>query len=160
MLNSEIFSIEEVFMKRKVIVIITGVVAVVGILSWGVGYAHRSPERRMAKIAKHLNLDEQQKVKLEAVHEAMRQAREQFQQDRTALFEELTAQIQSERLDEAKLLQVLEQRQALMRQAAPQVIAKVAELHASLTPEQKTKVVEHLSHFKDRMGHHGHRSHH
>jgi periplasmic protein CpxP/Spy len=147
-------------MKRNVVLIIAGVVAAVGLLFWGVGYAHRSPERRMAWIAKRLNLDEQQMGKLEAVHDAMRQAREQFHQDRATLFEELAAQIQSERLDEAKLLQFFEQRQTLMSQVAPQVITKVAELHASLTPEQKTKVVEHLARFKDRMGHHDHHSHH
>ena len=147
-------------MKRKVFSIIAGVVAAVGILFWGVGHAYRSPERRMAWIAKHLNLDEQQKLKLEAIHETMRQAREQFHQERTELFEEIAAQIQSERLDETKLLKLLEQRQALMSQVAPQVIAKVAELHASLTPEQKAKAVEHLARFKDRMGHHDHHSHH
>jgi periplasmic protein CpxP/Spy len=147
-------------MKRKVFSIVAGVVAVVGLLFWGVGHAYRSPERRMAWIAKRLNLDEQQKLKLEAVHEAMRQAREQFHQERAELFEEVAAQIQSERLDQVKLLQLLEQRQTAMSQVAPQVIAKVAELHASLTPEQKAKAVEHLEHFKDRMGHHDHHSHH
>jgi len=146
--------------KRKVFSIVAGVVAVVGILFWGVGHAYRSPERRMAWIAKRLNLDEQQKLKLEAVHEVMHQAREQFHQERAALFEEIAAQIQSERLNETKLLQLLEQRQAMMSQVAPQVIAKVAELHASLTPEQKTKVVEQLERFKDRMGPHDHHSHH
>jgi hypothetical protein len=90
-------------MKRKVFSIIAGVIAVVGILFWGVGHAYRSPERRMAWIAKRLNLDEQQKLKLEAVHEAMHQAREQFHQERAGLFEEIAAQIQSDRLDEAKL---------------------------------------------------------
>ena len=147
-------------MTRKVFYIGAAVAALIGLLSWGVGYAYRSPERRMAWIAKRLNLDEQQKIKLEAVHEAMRQAREQFHQERADLFEAFTAQIQSARLDEAKLLQLLEQRQALMSQVAPQVIAKVAELHASLTPEQKAKAVEHLARFKERMGHHDHHSHH
>jgi protein CpxP len=147
-------------MTRKVFYIGAAVAAVVGLLSWGIGYAHRSPEHRMAWIAKRLNLDEQQKLKLEAVHETMRQAREQFQQERVELFEEIAAQIQSERLDEAKLLRLLEQRQAVMSQVAPQVIAKVAELHASLTAEQKAKAVEQLARFKDRMGHHDHHSHH
>jgi Spy/CpxP family protein refolding chaperone len=114
----------------------------------------------MAWIAKRLNLDEQQKAKLEAVHEAMHQAREHFHKERTALFDEIVAQIQGERLDEAKVLQLLEQRQALMSQVAPQVVAKVAELHASLTPEQKAKAVEHLTRFKDRMGSRDHHSHH
>ena len=123
-------------------------------------YAYRSPERRMAWVVKRLNLNEQQTAKLQAVHEAMLQAREQFHKERAELFAEIATQIKSERLDEAKVLQLLEQRQALMSQVAPQVVAKVAELHASLTPEQKTKAVEHLARFKDRMGHHDHHSHH
>ena len=147
-------------MKRKVFSIIAGVVAAVGILFWGVGYAYRSPERRMAWIAKRLDLNEQQTAKLQAVHEAMLQAREQFHKERAELFEEIATQIKSERLDEAKVLQLLERRHALMNQVAPQVVAKVAELHASLTPEQKTKAVEHLARFKDRMGHHDYHSHH
>ena len=147
-------------MTRKVFYIGAAVAALIGLLSWGVGYAYRSPERRMAWIAKRLNLDEQQKTKLQAVHEAMHQAREQFHKERAVLFDEIVAQIQSERLDETKVLQLLEQRQALMNQVAPQVVAKVAELHASLTPEQKAKAVEHLARFKERMGHHDHHSHH
>ena len=147
-------------MTRKVFYIGAVVAAVVGLLSWGIGYAYRSPERRMAWIAKRLDLNEQQTAKLQAVHEAMLQAREQFHKERAELFEEIATQIKSERLDEAKVLQLLEQRQALMSQVAPQVVAKVAELHASLTPEQKTKAVEHLTRFKDRMGHHDHHSHH
>jgi periplasmic protein CpxP/Spy len=147
-------------MTRKVFYIGAAVAALIGFLSWGVGYAQRSPERRMAWVAKRLNLDEQQTAKLQAVHEAMLQAREQFHKERAELFEEIAAQIKSERLDEAKVLQLLEQRQALMSQIAPQVIAKVAELHASLTPEQKAKAIEHLTRFKDRMGSHDHHSHH
>jgi Spy/CpxP family protein refolding chaperone len=114
----------------------------------------------MAWVAKRLDLNEQQTAKLQAVHETMLQAREQFHKERAELFEEIATQIKSERLDEAKVLQLLEQRQALMSQVAPQVVAKVAELHASLTPEQKTKAVEHLARFKNRMGHHDHHSHH
>lgn len=147
-------------MTRKVFYIGAAVVAIIGFLSWGIGYAHRSPERRMAWIAKRLDLNEQQTAKLQAVHEVMHQAREQFHQERAQLFDEIVAQIQSERLDEAKVLQLLQQRQALMSQVAPQVVAKVAELHASLTPEQKAKAVEHLERFKDRMGSHDHHPHH
>jgi Spy/CpxP family protein refolding chaperone len=114
----------------------------------------------MAWIAKRLDLNEQQKTKLEAVHEAIRQAREQFHKERAVLFDEIVAQIQSERLDETKVLQLLEQRQALMSQVAPQVVTKVAELHASLTPEQKVKAVEYLERFKERMEDRDYHSHH
>lgn len=147
-------------MTRKVFYIGAAAAALIGLLSWGVGYAHRSPERRMAWIAKRLDLNEQQTAKLQAVHEAMRQAREQFHKERVVLFDEIVAQIQSERLDEAKVLQLLEQRQALMSQVAPQVVAKVAELHASLTPEQKAKAVEYMERFKERMENRDYHSHH
>ena len=51
-------------MTRKVFYIGAAVAVVVGLLSWGIGYAYRSPERRMAWVAKRLNLDEQQTAKL------------------------------------------------------------------------------------------------
>jgi len=105
----------------------------------------------MDRIAERLNLDDQQKVKLEAIHEAMRQARQEFRDERAGMLDEIAAQIKSDQLDQAKVLQLVEQRLARMNQAAPQVIAKVAELHATLTPEQKTKVVEHLDRMKERM---------
>jgi Spy/CpxP family protein refolding chaperone len=138
-------------MTRKLFAIVVGVAMVVGLLSWG-AYAHRSHGHdRMDRIAKRLNLDEQQKVKLEAIHEAIRQARQESRDERVALLDEVAAQIKSDQLDQAKVLQLVEQRLARMNQAAPQIIAKVAELHATLTPEQKAKVIEHLERRKGRM---------
>lgn len=141
-------------MTRKVFAIVVGVVTLIGFLSWG-AYAHRSHgQHRIDWIAKRLNLDDQQKVKLEAVHEAMRQARQEFRDERAGLLDEVTAQINSDQIDQAKVLQLVEQRLTRMNQAAPQIIAKVAELHATLTPEQKTEVLEHLDHMKERMQDH------
>ena len=138
-------------MTRKLFAIIVGVAMVIGLLSWG-AYAYRShSHHRMDRIAERLNLDDQQKVKLEAIHEAMRQARQEFRDERAGMLDEIVAQIKSDQLDQAKVLQLVEQRLARMNQAAPQVIAKVAELHATLTPEQKAKVVEHLDRMKERM---------
>jgi Spy/CpxP family protein refolding chaperone len=140
-------------MTRKVFTIVAAGVVVIGLLSWGVGYAyrHRSPEHRVAWIAKRLNLDEQQAEKLKAIHKTIQHAREEFHKDRADLFDEIAAQVKSERLDETKVLQLFEQRHAVMQQVAPQVIAKVAELHASLTAEQKAEVIEHLEWFRHRM---------
>ena len=142
-------------MTRKLFSIIAVVAVVLGLLSWR-AYAHRSHHghNRVEWIAKRLNLDDQQKVKLEAIHEAMRQARQEFRDERAGLLDEITAQIKSDQLDQAKVLQLFEQRLVRMNQAAPQVIAKVAELHATLTPEQKAEVIEHLDHMKERMHRH------
>lgn len=142
-------------MARKMLFVVAGAAVVIGLLSWG-AYAHRSHHghHKVEWIAKQLNLDDEQKAKLDAVHEAMQQAREEFRKERVELFHEMAAQIKSDQLDQAKLLQLFEQRQAVMSQVAPQVIAKIAELHMMLTPEQKIKVIEHLEHMKEWRHHH------
>jgi len=141
-------------MTRKLFAIVAGVAMVIGFLSWG-AHAHWSRgHNRVDWIAKRLNLNDQQKVKLEAIHEAMRQARQEFRDERAGLLDEVTAQIKSDQLDQAKVLQLVEQRLTRMNQAAPQIIAKVAELHATLTPEQKAEVIERLDHMKGRMQDH------
>jgi Spy/CpxP family protein refolding chaperone len=104
------------------------------------------------RITKELDLDQRQTAKLEAVKQEMLAARARLGKEHRALVDDAIAQIQADRLDQAKVLQLLERRQELHRQVAPQVVAKLAEFHASLTPEQKAKAVEHLRHFQERMG--------
>lgn len=141
----------------KVIVRFTSVMLLVaGALFIASCARHWTPEERadwVAKqIAKHLDLDRQQIAKLEAVKQEMLAARTRLSKDHQALFDEAVAQIQADRLDQGKVLQLLERRQEFQRQVAPQVVAKIAELHASLTPEQKVKAVERLRYFQERMG--------
>jgi protein CpxP len=127
-------------------------------LSMTACHRYRTPEERadkmVSKVAKELDLNEQQKAKLLAVKDAFLTARAQVRKEHDALFEEGVAIVQSNELDQAKALQLLERHQALHRQVAPSVIAKLAEFHASLTPEQRAKGIERLKHFHDRM--HGH----
>jgi len=141
-------------MTRKLFAVVVGVAMVIGLLSWG-AHAHWSHRHnRVDWIAKRLKLDDQQKVKLEAIQEAIQQARKESRDQRAELLNEVEAQIKSDQLDQAKVLQLVEQRLTLIDQAAPQIIAKVAELHASLTPEQKAEVIKHLDHIKERMQDH------
>jgi Spy/CpxP family protein refolding chaperone len=140
----------------KTVLAFTSVVLVLAALSLTSCARHWSPEERAdwvtKRIAKHLDLDQQQTAKLEAVKQEMLAARAKLSKEHQALLDDAVAQIQAERLDQAKVLQLLERRQELHRQVAPQVVAKIAEFHASLTPEQKAKAVEHLRRFGERMG--------
>ena len=115
---------------------------------------HQSPEERIARnlyyVGYFLDLTEQQLGKLDEVKNEILQARRAMRDERQAILNEVITQVESDRINQSSVLDLLDQHNALMRQAAPQVIAKVSELHATLTPEQKTEAVEHLTWFKEK----------
>jgi protein CpxP len=143
----------------KIGVSVTSLMLIVGTLSLIGCTRHLSPEERAdwvtKRIAKHLDLNQEQMTKLEAVKQEVLAARSKLTKAEQPLFDDVMAQIQADRLDQAKVIQLFERRQELQRQIAPQVVAKIAEFHASLMPEQKAKAVERLRHFRERTGHQG-----
>lgn len=127
----------------------------VGLIALPACHRHRTPTERAdwmtGKIAKELNLNDEQKVKLNALKLELLAARTQVTSEREAVADELMTQVRADHLDEAKLLGIFEQHQALKARVAPGIIAKAATFHASLTPEQKAEAAEHLKHFRERM---------
>ena len=115
---------------------------------------HQSPEERIVRnldyVAYFLDLTEQQRGKLNEVKNAILQARRAMRDERQAMLNEVITQVESDRINQASVLDLLDQHNALMRQAAPQVVAKVSELHATMTAEQKAEAVEHLTWFKEK----------
>ncbi len=125
----------------------------------GVGcHRHYTPAERADwmtnKIAKHLDLDDQQKAKLMAVRDEMVAARAESQPEHKAIMEELIAQVKSDRLDQAKLTQLMDRHQAEQKRVMEKVLPKVTEWHAALRPEQKAEAVEHIRKWMDRYGDH------
>ncbi len=115
---------------------------------------HQSPEERIARnldyVGYFLDLTEQQRGKLNEVKNEILQARRAMRDERQAMLNEVITQVESDRINQASVLDLLDQHYALMRQAAPHVITKVNELHATLTSEQKAEAVEHLTWFKEK----------
>lgn len=144
--------------NRTLIVTLALAVLVTGALSVSACHRHRSPteraDRMVGKIAKELDLDDAQKAKLDAVKQELLTARAEMRKQHEAILDEVLAQIPADRLNQAKLLQFVEQHQALQTRLAPGVVTKVAEFHASLTPKQKAEAAEHLKHFRERMQEH------
>lgn len=140
-------------MKSKEIVRRGVIVAVTAIaLSTSACYRSHSPAERaewMAnKVTKELSLNEPQKVKLEAVKQAFLAAQGEMKAQHQAMFDEVLTQVPADRLDQTKLLQLFEQHQLLATRLAPSVLNKVAEFHATLTPQQKAEAVERLAKFR------------
>ena len=144
-------------MQHVVRVAIGGLVLAGALVGAGC-HRHHTPAERAdwmtSKIAKHLDLDDQQKAKLMAVRDEMVAARAESQPERKAIMEELIAQVQSDRLDQAKLARLFEQHQAGQTRLMQRVLPKLAEWHATLRPEQKAEAVEHLRKWMDRYGDH------
>lgn len=135
-----------------------GTLVLAGALVGAGCHRHHTPAERADwmtnKIAKHLDLDDQQKAKLMVVRDEMVAARAESQQEHKVIMEEVIAQVQSDRLDQAKLAQLMEQHQAEQRRLMQRVLPKVADWHATLRPEQKAEAVEHLRKWMDRYGDH------
>lgn len=135
-----------------------GTLVIAGALVGAGCHRHHTPTERAdwmtGKIAKHLDLDEQQKAKLAAVKDEAMAVRAESEKERKATMEEVIAQVQSDRLDQAKLARLFDQHQAGQTRLMQRVLPKLAEWHATLRPEQKAEAVEHLRKWMDRYGDH------
>ena len=138
--------------------VVVGTLVLAGALVGAGCHRHHTPSERAdwmtGKIAKHLDLDDQQKAKLAVVKDEVIAARAESQQEHRAIMEDVIAQVQSDRLDQSKVAQLFERHQAGQTRLMQRVVPKVAEWHATLRPDQKAEAVEHLRKWMERYGEH------
>jgi protein CpxP len=141
---------------HKTFRVVVGTLVLAGALVGAGCHRHHTPSERAdwmtSKIAKHLDLDDQQKAKLMAVRDEMVAARAESQQEHKAIMEDVIAQVKSDRLDQAKLTQLMERHQAEQKRVMQRLLPKAADWHATLRPEQKAEAVEHIRKWMDRYG--------
>lgn len=137
------------------VVAVLGVAAVAGSIL--TGCRHSSPEGRadwiVGKVSRQLDLTDVQKAKLEEVKKLVLEIRAKKVGDRDAHFKVAKEQILSAKLDRSVIRKAIQDRQADFDKDFDPVFDKVAEFHASLTPEQKTKAVELIEKFHSHWGH-------
>lgn len=108
-------------------------------------------QRKIDRITEKLDLNETQKAKLEGVQESLQEARQVMSQARVQTFDEVLDLISSDTLDQSRVQGIVKRHQAIVEDFAPEVTAKIADFHAVLTPEQKSKAAEFLQKWKDRF---------
>jgi Spy/CpxP family protein refolding chaperone len=149
---------EDSMKMQHTVRVAVGALVVAGALMGAGCHRHHTPteraDRMTSKIAKHLDLDDQQKAKLMAVRDEMVAARAESQQEHKAIMEDVIAQVKSDRLDQAKLTQLMDRHQAEQKRVMQRVLPKVTDWHATLRPEQKAEAVEHIRKWMDRYGDH------
>ena len=142
--------------RHKTFRVVVGTLVLAGALVGAGCHRHHTPSERAdwmtSKIAKHLDLDDQQKAKLMAVRDEMVAARAESQQEHKAIMEDVIAQVKSDRLDQAKLTQLMERHQAEQKRVMQRLLPKAADWHATLRPEQKAEAVEYIRKWMDRYG--------
>lgn len=103
-------------------------------------------------ISRKLDLNAEQRAKLDDAKVAFLDARKRHQADQQRHAEDVNALILSDKLDQAKALSLLEGRQGLVKQEAPALIAKMAVFHDSLNADQKKKLIELIENLRQRLG--------
>ncbi|MGB0909962.1 MAG: Spy/CpxP family protein refolding chaperone [Nitrospirales bacterium] len=122
-----------------------------GMLShWGKSH---NPQQKMNLIAMALDLDEAQKEKLLIVKDSLRDAKKAFSQVRLQTMDEILGLMTSDTLSQDQLLQIVNRHQVMVNEVSPKVTTAIAEFHATLSSEQKSKAAEFVKTWKNRFDH-------
>ncbi|MBL7713970.1 MAG: Spy/CpxP family protein refolding chaperone [Bdellovibrionales bacterium] len=116
---------------------------------------HRSPEHRaewvVKKIKGELDLTEVQVAKLNSIKDEFLAERKAHDSKRRLAMDEFLKQVRSDKMDTAKIQGLIDERRTHMDQVGPKIVARIAEFHAMLTPEQRNKAADKLQKFADRF---------
>ena len=132
-----------------------------GVFAYGAHAAWRmSPEEKAeyvtGKITQKLVLNAMQQGNLRALSASLIQVMSDVRSDRKAHMESLQQLLSEPTLDQARALQMIQQKTAMINAKAPGIIASLAGFLDSLDSEQKIALSEH---FGDHMGRHHEHNH-
>ena len=120
---------------------------VVGLICLG-GCRHPSPERMADRVigdlAAKLELNAAQQQQLQAIKTEMIAKATEMRKARQPMREEVLAELQKDTLDQEKLRKMVDRRKAAMEEITNLAIARLAQFHGTLSPEQKKKLVEYV----------------
>ena len=149
-------------MKKRILILSTVGLVVLG-TAFAVGASkshsgwcgsHDGGQRKIDRVAEKLDLNETQKAKLQAVQESFQEVKQAMSQARGKTFDEVLDLVSSETLDQDRVQGIVKRHQSIVEDFTPKVTAKIADFHADLTPEQKSKAAQFLQKWKDRFENH------
>ncbi len=126
---------------------VTLVVPVIAATLFLSGCAHRYNEERRTewavdRIAETLDLSADQQTELTSIKDELLSGEQTFEGMQTELYEAFMVQAKSDTIDRKSLNRLFEEKEQQFRDARGFFIAKFADLHSLLTPEQREKMVE------------------
>jgi len=115
---------------------------------------HRaSPEKGaewvVKRLSSELDLNEKQKKEVNRIKDEILAKRKGFQDDHHQMFETILNQVKSESVDEARLNQLFQDKEAQFKEIRNFMISKFTEFHKILTPAQREKLASKMNEFHD-----------
>lgn len=156
---NHLFETRGILMKtgtRRILIALTGATLLLGGLTacgtrgpggpggWSEARVTEMSGKMVERIGDKLDLDAEQKLKLDAVAAEMAAQRKAFRGDSANPRDDLKALIAGDRFDRARAQALLEQKTAAVQQQGPKVLTAFADFYDSLTPEQQQQVRERL----------------
>lgn len=137
-------------MKRQAVIsfLIFSTVILLGSLG-ACSYWHMTPEEKARwftdEVSEELELDDNQKIKLEHLVNSFMKSREAFYKDRQESRAAVLEMVQDETFDQQRALSMIREKTRLIGQQAPSVIGAYAEFHNSLSNKQRSRIHERLT---------------
>ncbi len=148
----------------KIALILISILALGALVIGGCAHRYKTPEQRadyfMQKITKKLDLNDEQKAKLNTIKDEMLVVRKEMQSKREEARNTVRDLLNAPRLDQDKALSVVNSHLKDINAQAPRVIAALGGFWDSLNPEQQAKVREKMKKHFEYHGHWGHGSRH
>jgi Spy/CpxP family protein refolding chaperone len=130
-------------------------IALIGSLFFGVGLFsgcrsqghHRGVEFAVDYVTEVLDLTEAQQAQLNQIKEELVEKGQQMRANKAKYHDEIMAQLGSEEIDQARVRTIIAEHRVQMDEMIDLVVVRFSEFHRTLTPEQKTKLVNKLKDF-------------
>ena len=123
------------------------------------GFHHRDGmakdflEYRLDKLGKELNLNDEQKAKLDTFKQDMETAMDQRRETHDQIHQMVKDELSKDNPDFDKIRPMIDQQIDAVAQSAHDFVGRVGDFYKDLTPEQKKLLKDHLM---ERMGGHDH----
>jgi len=138
----------------KEIIMLVSVVLIVGLVFTAGGCSHRhghwghhgfnekKADHVVKKITKKLDLNEEQQKLLNDIKVEILAKRGEFKGGKKDLMNEFASQVKKGEVDQASINALFEKKEVHMKEMRSLAVARFAEFHKSLNPEQKAKLAE------------------
>lgn len=121
------------------------IVIFMGLLAGCFGRGGHNQNMMFDAIAYKLDFNEQQKAIVDRIKQEVKAIRAEHRNQHQNLFSEAATLINQERLDTSRIEQIATTHQNKRQQYFDRILPMVAELHATLSPEQKEKLTKFIN---------------